>query len=436
MPEVYLIIGILGMLVLDTWGIIHLYRKSIRSLIVCNTDFADAIYPRQNRLILKPDRVTTDGETLKIGWDSNIGHPGDLYYKPNHGEWLPLDTKSIQLPLIGDESNFELMFSIKGLNRSISESLSLKKFYNNKDYFWQIMKWNRGENLIKRRFYFTNPGNTNQIIAKVKAMVPDVEQLNDFDKAIALMGVVKSVVDKLGPPANYDYLVDSTAYILDQLEKGDRGQCGTCAFLFVGLANAMGMIARPIGGYWYADFVDGLSPHQHVLSEVWLETHGKWVVMDSNQNVYFKENGNILSAIEIHDLYMNGHADRIDVCQNGVKISPKCLHGYCPPDGMQYDERGWAGYYACYTHLLYFKENFSWRLQNLVFLGPLFRRLNNPASFRKIPILNKVFPRYYHWFDANTPKISRMKYPSWYMVDVILIAHIVIGSIVMIKWSW
>ncbi len=408
--------------ILDLWILLFLCKKSTLSLIVKNIQQERLIYPKQNRIIFNPIRFDQNSGIFTIAWDTNIHHPGCFYYRINQLEWSPLIKNKIQVPLNRKKINLEIKFENNVSNHQIIRSFSFGNSYN----CMFIHKWDAEKAVVRRRFDFIDPGDHEYIVHLVKRSHPSIEEMDELDKSIHLMQFVDKLVRNRSNNQNYDYYKNPTSHILKCIKKNEGGQCGTCAFIFVGMAKALDMTARPIGCYWYSQFIPGISAWQHVTSEVWIEQLQKWIVMDSSLNAFFKYEDEFLSALDLHKLYIKGLADQIEVFVDGKSTSIQALDSPDPSEEIDLAKTDSANYFAYYTHLLFPKENFSWKPIQVPFIGPLLKKLNNPSSFRKIPILNKIFPRYYHWVDAQTPVITKTKYAHWYLADLYIFAHLII----------
>jgi len=104
---------------------------------------------------------------------------------------------------------------------------------------------------------------------------------------------------------------DSILHIRDALKEGLRGNCAHYSWLLMGYLRSIGKEARVVG----LDADDGLGGNGHAVVEVWLESPGKWMVLDVFNNAIFALEGVPLSLMEIRDLMMQRQAREIQVHQ-------------------------------------------------------------------------------------------------------------------------
>ena len=85
------------------------------------------------------------------------------------------------------------------------------------------------------------------------------------------------------------------------------GFCGQYSQVLLQSLMSMGMLARyvELGGAWNA--------RVHFVVEVWSNDFSKWVLLDPDYNVHFERDGIPLSAIEIHDAFIGGEMQEVDV---------------------------------------------------------------------------------------------------------------------------
>ncbi len=108
---------------------------------------------------------------------------------------------------------------------------------------------------------------------------------------------------------------------LDILRLAADGEPFTCGFygqVFAECCTALGLPARRIGiGLRDSGFPRDYTFWNvgHALPEAWSNDFGKWVVLDPDLNCHYEWEGEPLSALEIHEAWMSGVADEVDVVQ-------------------------------------------------------------------------------------------------------------------------
>jgi hypothetical protein len=128
---------------------------------------------------------------------------------------------------------------------------------------------------------------------------------NDFERSVVLMHWARDQFPHLPNRAAPDANAFDGAALLER-DHGDGGYlCGTIAPLLIQAVTALGGRARRVE----LRFTPGDS---HVVTEVWSEHFGKWLVLDPDYDVYFTVAGVPQHALELHRRWA---ADEIDVVQ-------------------------------------------------------------------------------------------------------------------------
>lgn len=114
---------------------------------------------------------------------------------------------------------------------------------------------------------------------------------NDWDRALAISKHLLGSSPVLSGGAIQSDLTDTHRRIIN---KGE-GYCGDFVDVFIALANAAGMPARP----WAFSF-DGFGGHGHIWVEIWNRQARTWQLVDIFNNNYFvSETGKPMSALEL-----------------------------------------------------------------------------------------------------------------------------------------
>lgn len=113
---------------------------------------------------------------------------------------------------------------------------------------------------------------------------------NDWERALAISKHLLGSSPMLTGGAIQSDLVDTYRRIINRGE----GYCGDFVDVFIGLANAAGMVTRP----WAFSF-DGFGGHGHIWVEIWNRQAKAWQLLDVFNNNYFVlEEGRPLSALD------------------------------------------------------------------------------------------------------------------------------------------
>jgi len=107
--------------------------------------------------------------------------------------------------------------------------------------------------------------------------------------------------------------------ILEEAEQGRQFCCGHYTRLLTDCATALGWPARPVS----LSIADCEAPRDHHIdnvghsvAEVWCTGLRKWVVLDADLNVHYRSDGVPQSAMELHDAWLSGQADRVEMIQD------------------------------------------------------------------------------------------------------------------------
>lgn len=129
---------------------------------------------------------------------------------------------------------------------------------------------------------------------------------NDFERWTRLMHWARDRFPHAPNPNAPDSQAFDGAALLGALH-GDGGYlCGTIAPLLVQAVTAMGGHARRVD----LRFTPGDS---HVVTEVWSQHYGKWLVLDPDYDVFFTVDGVPQHAIELHRLWAENRIDAVQV---------------------------------------------------------------------------------------------------------------------------
>jgi hypothetical protein len=128
---------------------------------------------------------------------------------------------------------------------------------------------------------------------------------NDFERWVRVMHWARDRFPHAPNPHAPDAdAFDGVRLLADYREGGYL--CGTIAPLLVQAVTALGGHARRVE----LRFTPGDS---HVVTEVWSDHHGKWVVLDPDYDVYFTAGGVPLHALELHRHWAAGTIDAVTV---------------------------------------------------------------------------------------------------------------------------
>lgn len=103
--------------------------------------------------------------------------------------------------------------------------------------------------------------------------------------------------------------------ILNLAERGEKFVCGEYSYTYVQCVAAVGGIARvvSVGSRDNREF--------HVVSEVWSNLWGKWIMMDVDQDMHYEKNGTPQNTLELHNALVYNKINKIEIVK-GIHYSP------------------------------------------------------------------------------------------------------------------
>lgn len=106
--------------------------------------------------------------------------------------------------------------------------------------------------------------------------------------------------------------------ILDRAQKGARFWCHVYSMTFIQVAASLGYQARLVSlsqdGYESSDM--------HAVAEVWSNFYGKWIVLDTDFNIWYLRDEIPLNVLEIHEAVISKEAENIEIVMGSKRPSP------------------------------------------------------------------------------------------------------------------
>jgi len=108
-------------------------------------------------------------------------------------------------------------------------------------------------------------------------------------------------------------LLTNALEILEEVEQGKEFHCWYFTMVYCACLSALGFQARPIAiGKANTDFIPRDEMNiSHVTAEVWSNEFGKWVVMDTDANCHYEQEGIPLSAYEVRRAWLQGQKGKV-----------------------------------------------------------------------------------------------------------------------------
>lgn len=138
----------------------------------------------------------------------------------------------------------------------------------------------------------------------------------EFEQDVALMVHTRS----LGNEKRGDWISAlSLSETRTQIQEGRPANCAHYSWLLMAFLRSIGREAR----VWGLDYSDGLGGNGHVVTEVWVVSLRKWVLLDPLNSAYFMKDGVPLSLFEIRDLLYAYRPDALEIHQGEFFETPK-----------------------------------------------------------------------------------------------------------------
>lgn len=115
----------------------------------------------------------------------------------------------------------------------------------------------------------------------------------DFERALILANWLRGRIT-YGPPSRSGARAFSACEILQRAETGERFWCGSTVIAFIQCLLSLGINARLLNIAYKPQYA-------HVVSEMWRDEVGKWVLIDVDNNVHYLFEGVPQNALELHN---------------------------------------------------------------------------------------------------------------------------------------
>ena len=119
----------------------------------------------------------------------------------------------------------------------------------------------------------------------------------DFSGFLALKDWLRQRYAHGLPPKGLTFYNFDALGLLSQNEKNSTLDCGAFSYTYVQCILSIGGQARIV-------LLHSEESRGHVVSEVWSNDWGKWIVVDVDHNLYYELNGIPLNALELHKAFI------------------------------------------------------------------------------------------------------------------------------------
>ena len=147
-----------------------------------------------------------------------------------------------------------------------------------------------------------------QLESRINRRAPQLEQLamlNNWTRRQWVHGSNRSV----------KFFRFNVIEILEEAKKGGQYWCQVASMSFVQIAAALGYQARLLSLYSTPD-----KEPEHAVVEVWVDELRKWVVFDTDFNLYYiNQFGVALNALELHDALMTRRVEGIQAVKGAYR---------------------------------------------------------------------------------------------------------------------
>jgi len=140
-----------------------------------------------------------------------------------------------------------------------------------------------------------------EILPLVKAESDDLEKAIKVARYVGDIGVLRFTLYTSG------LQWDSPEGILKQIRAGRGGNCFHYSILYSTYLASVGIKSR----LWTLEGDDGLQWLSHTITEVYIRTLKKWVLIDAMREIYFTKENQPLSVLELRDGLLGGEAEEI-----------------------------------------------------------------------------------------------------------------------------
>lgn len=105
--------------------------------------------------------------------------------------------------------------------------------------------------------------------------------------------------------------------LLEEQRKGVAGACRRFSYILLGALLSAGLDARIVC------FTSSLRRREsHVAVEVWIQELTQWVLLDATCDTAVLVDGKLASALELHEVVVQGQLERIEFERNGTTLEP------------------------------------------------------------------------------------------------------------------
>lgn len=168
-----------------------------------------------------------------------------------------------------------------------------------------------------------------EVLAYIKDKGINVENHQDFATICKLMKKTCEVIHHDG--ANYHHDDDNNGTIAQMeyaAKQNNYTNCRGMAIILAGVLRAYGFPANVVE-CWPTDTE---SVEIHVVCEVYVKDLGKTVLLDPSNNLFYYNDGEPISLIELRNALVNGQTDKITLSEgsshNGTELSVISMLGY------------------------------------------------------------------------------------------------------------
>lgn len=144
------------------------------------------------------------------------------------------------------------------------------------------------------------------------------KEQTEFDKMLL---VLDWVANRWKHTGSNEAEKHNALWILEEVGKGKRFRCVEYSIVLANCLTVLGFPARTVGlqreGVAYG------TGKGHVCTEVWSNQYNKWILLDGQNNAYWKHKGILLNAHECRLLFINGKENEMEMVTQLKNVNPE-----------------------------------------------------------------------------------------------------------------
>jgi hypothetical protein len=169
--------------------------------------------------------------------------------------------------------------------------------------------------------FLTQDSNSVRVAAFKQKLPHLIGEQQSLERAIALRSWVRAQQsdDPSMWKTDQDTGITDPHYLLAEQRNNIPGACRRLAYILLGALVTDGYHARVVS---VADRFEEQNALTHTMTEVWISTFRKWVIMDATYDVTYMVDGQPASVLDVHDVLHAGAGYRLSFRPDGLGRFP------------------------------------------------------------------------------------------------------------------